>query len=78
MTKLQQPTTNKMTTQDNGDDITWKSRAKAAEQVVDELHEHLANLLTASSPYLKRKKETPRAECKTLNDVHTQIREWYT
>lgn len=43
---------------------------------VTELHGLLDALMDASRPYLRRKKETPRAECKHLNEVHTSIREY--
>lgn len=34
----------------------------------------LRELMAASAPYLKRKKETPRSQCTTLNKVHKKAR----
>jgi len=34
----------------------------------------LERLMEASEPYLKRKKMTPRSQCKRLNEVHNQCR----
>ena len=57
---------------------TWEIRAKSCEKVNDELHEIIQKLRDVSSPYLKRKKETPRAECDKLNEVHQEIRDYYS
>ena len=40
-----------------------------------ELETALKELMDASAPYLKRKKETPRRECAKLNEVHKRVRE---
>lgn len=36
----------------------------------------LKEILSASSPYLKRKKGTPRGECRKLNEVHLKCVEF--
>ena len=40
-----------------------------------ELETALKELMDASAPYLKRKKETLRSECARLNEVHKRVRE---
>tara|TARA_R110001632_G_C11328498_1_gene416283 strand:+ start:192 stop:515 length:324 start_codon:yes stop_codon:yes gene_type:complete len=35
----------------------------------------LRELILASAPYLKRKKETPRSQCAKLNEVHERARQ---
>ena len=42
---------------------------------LSELETALKELMDASAPYLKRKKETPRRECARLNEVHKRVRE---
>jgi len=38
----------------------------------------LRRLMDACSPYLKRKKMTPRASCNRLNEVHEQCQKFST
>jgi hypothetical protein len=57
------------------DNYNLANMLSAEERKNERLKQILKELLQASAPYLKRKKETPRAECKKLNEVWARARE---